>query len=141
MGKSDSPGNAVVESLVEEGAVEDAEAFRTAFESRFGVNIEEAAELESLFDEYAAELEAVHERFAEELAAVDFFERYGADRAVAAELRAPPRPESDERPISDAPGGSGTALATLRELRALHEEDVLTDNEFESKKKDILDRI
>lgn len=100
---------------------------------RYGFGLDEFRELDELLRSYAADLEAVHDEYRSKLEDRGFAEVVADGRATAGD-----EPTGLGEPVSS---GGSDPLAALRRLDDLRADGVVSDDEFEAKKADLLDRV
>lgn len=130
----------IVNELIEDGVVEDRAEFDEILDERYGLSYDQITEVDALLEEYQSELEALNEEYADKVAELglsDQFDLEGTDLPFESLL--------DQLSRTFDPQASGETtddpLAQLRELKRLNDEDVITYEEYDVTKSQLLGRI
>lgn len=129
------------------------ERLERELEERHGFGLDRVAELDEMLREYADDLRSVHEdhrRRLEEAGFEEFVPAGEPDRAVPSlhpdRAGGPADPGGGTGDLGPLPGdgfdlGVGDPVRRLRDLKALLDEEVIEESEFEECKRHLLDRL
>lgn len=129
-----------VNQLTEDGVVEDRAEFDDVLDERYGLSYDQITEVDGLLEAYQSELEELNQRYAEQVAELGLSEEFdleGTDLPFESLLAQLERTYTAEPTTETADG----PLSQLQELKRLHDEDVITYEEYDVTKSQLLGRI
>lgn len=130
----------IVNELIEDGVVEDRAEFDEILDERYGLTYDQITEVDALLEEYQSELEDLNEEYADKVAELGLSDRFdleGTDlpfESLLDQLNRTFEPQASGETADDP-------LAQLRELKRLNDEDVITYEEYDVTKSQLLGRI
>jgi uncharacterized coiled-coil protein SlyX len=145
---NDGPIRRILDEIEGVADEETLAAVEEELESRLGHDSAALAELDELLADYRDELQAVHDEFEQLLADAGF-----DDVVDLGPSEEPTTPEDGDGlgdlgehggttgPLDDASGAGTDPFDALDRLADLHERGAITDEEFESKKAELLEQL